>query len=147
MQADIPAAKKLLAQWPTPIFAAGSELGEALPFPASSLDKEFAWTPTHPLVDAYKAARPMPYDAPSAPMIAALQAVRPQENYCKLSEAGTIQAGDDGRMKFVPSADGKHRYLIFDPASKDKVIRAFIELASTKQVPRAPRFRPQQKKQ
>ena len=72
VQADIAAARKLFSQWPTPILAAGSELGEALPFPAASLDKEFAWTPTHPFVDAYKAARPMPYDAPSASMIAAL---------------------------------------------------------------------------
>jgi hypothetical protein len=147
VQADIPAARKLFSQWPTPIFAAGSELGEALPFPAASLDKEFAWTPNHPLVDAYKAARPMPYDAPSASMIAALQAVRPQENYCKLSEPGTIQIGEDGKTRFVASAAGKHRYLIFDPARKDQIVEAYTSLASTKQVPRAPRFRPQQKKQ
>jgi len=147
VQADVPAAKKLLAQWPTPIFAAGAELGEALPFPAASLDKEFAWTPAHPLVDAYKAARAMPYDAPSAALAAALQSVRAQQNYFKLSEPGTIQVGDDGSTRFAPSADGKHRYLILDPAQKDKVLQAYTELASTKQVPRPTRFRPQQKKQ
>src|SRR5438093_2566965 len=31
---DIAAAKKLFAEWPTPIVASGYELGEALPFPA-----------------------------------------------------------------------------------------------------------------
>lgn len=147
VQSDIFAAKKLFAQWPTPIQAAGSELGEALPFPAASLDKDFAWAASHPLVDAYKAARTMPYDAPSAAMAAALQAVRPQENYFKLSEPGTIQVGDEGRTRFVPSAEGKHRYLIVDPAQRDKIIQAYTELASTKPVPRPVRFRPQQKKQ
>lgn len=147
VKVDIPAARRLFAQWPTPIFAAGSELGEALPFPAASLDKDFAWSPTHPVVDAYKASNSMPYDAPAAAMAAALQAVRPQQDYFKLSDPGIIQVGDDGRTKFVPSADGKHRYLIVDPAQKDKVMQAYAELAGTRPVPRAPRFRPQQKKQ
>jgi hypothetical protein len=147
VQADLPAARKLFSQWPGPILAAGSELGLALPFPAASLDKDFAWSPSHPLVDAYKAARPMPYDAPSGALAAALQAVRPQENYFKLSDPGSIQVGDDGRTKFVPAAGGKHRYLVLDPAQKDKVLQAYTELASTKPVPRPVRFRPQQKKQ
>jgi hypothetical protein len=147
VQADIPAAKKLLAEWPTPIVAAGSELGDALRFPAASLDTDFAWSPSHPLVDAYKAARPMPYDAPGGALAAALQAVRPQENYFKLSDPGSLQVGNDGRTKFVPAAGGKHRYLILDPAQKDRVLQAFTELASTKPVPRPVRFRPPEKKQ
>jgi len=147
VQCDIPAARKLLAEWPTPILAAGSELGEALPFPAASLEKEFAWAPSHPLVDAYKAARPMPYDAASTAMVAALQAVRPQGNYFKLSEPGTIQIGNDGRTNLAPSTSGKHRILVLDPAQKDRILQAYTELASTKPVPRAPRFRPPENKQ
>ena len=147
VQCDIAAARKLFSQWPTPVFAVGAELSEAILFPAASLEKDFAWSQTHPVVDAYKAARPMPYDAPSGSLAAALQAVRPQENYFKLSDPGIIQVADDGRTKFVPSAAGKHRYLIADPAQKDKILQAYTELASTKPVPRAPRFRPQQKKQ
>ena len=62
----------------------------------------------------------MPYDAPSTAMIAGLQAVRPQQNYCRFSEPGTIQVGDDGKTKFAASGEGKHRYLIFDPSQKDE---------------------------
>lgn len=131
---DGPSAKKLFAEWPTPIVAAPKEVGDALPFPASSMDKELAWTPTHPIVDAWKATGGN--DAPSWALAAALHAVRPQEGYFQLSDPGTISTEDDGRTSFAPSAAGKHRNLIADPAMKEKVLAAYVELASTKQVPR-----------
>jgi hypothetical protein len=145
IKANIPAAKKLLAEWPTKIVAAGSEIGAALPFPAASLDKDFAWSPAHPVADAYRSARPMPYDAPTQAVAAALYAIRPDENYFKLSDPGTIAVTEDGRTKFTPSAEGKHRYLILDPAQKDRIVQTYVELASARPVPRQ-RFRPQQKK-
>jgi hypothetical protein len=129
-----PAAKKLFAEWPTPIVAAPKEVGDALLFPAASMEKEFAWAPAHPIVDAWKAAGGQ--DAPSRGPAAGLYAVRPQEGYFKLSEPGTIVVSEDGRASFTQSANGKHRNLIFDPAQKEKVLAAFLELASTHQVPR-----------
>jgi hypothetical protein len=143
LTADLRSAKKLFAEWPTPIIAAGSELGEALTFPASSLEKEFSWAPAHPLVDAYRAAKTMPYDAPVAALAAAVYAVRPKEGYFKLSEAGVIAVQDDGRAKLTPGA-GKHQYLIADAAQKERITQLFVETASTRPVPR---FRPPQKKQ
>lgn len=140
--ADIPAARKVFGEWPGQIIAAGPDIGEALPFPVASLDKEFAWAPAHPLVDAYKAAKAMPYEASTTALAAVLQAVRPQEKYFKLSEPGTISVLDDGRTRFTPSANGKHQYLIPDPAQKEKILAAYVELASTKQVARQQRFRP-----
>ena len=143
IRADIRAARRVLAEWPGPIVACGSEVGDALPFPASGLEG-FAWAPAHPVVDAYRAARPMPYDAPSWAMAAALYAIRPKETYFQVSGEGTISVLDDGRTHFAAGA-GKHRYVIADPAQKDRVIQAYTELASTHPVPRQ-RFRPQQKK-
>jgi inosine-uridine nucleoside N-ribohydrolase len=143
IRADIRAARRILAEWPSPIVACGSEVGNALPFPASCLDQDFAWAPAHPLVDAYRAAKPMPYDAPSWAMAAALYAVRPKETYFQVSGEGTISVLDDGRTHFT--AGGRHRYLIADPAQKDRVIQAYTQLASTHPVPRQ-RFRPRQKK-
>jgi inosine-uridine nucleoside N-ribohydrolase len=146
---DIASAKKLFAEWPTPIVVSGKEVGDALPFPGASIEKDYAWSPTHPVVDAYRAYKPMPYDAPSWAMSAVLYAVRPQENFFKLSEPGTVSVQDDGRTKFTPSADGKHKYLIVDPAQKEKVIQTYTEIASLKPAGRPQRFRPpqQQKKQ
>ena len=141
IKVDIAAARKLFAEWPTPIVVSGSEIGEALPFPASSIEKDFAWSPAHPVVDAYKAFKPMPYDAPTGDMSTVLYAVHSQDGYFKLSDPGTITVLDDGSTKFTPSAQGRHRYLILDPAQKERIIKVYTEVASAKPVPRVPRFR------
>jgi inosine-uridine nucleoside N-ribohydrolase len=145
VQTDIAAAKKLFADWPTPIVAIGNEIGESLPFPASSIDKDFAWAPNHPVVDAYRAYKPMPYDAPSRAMSAVLYAVRPQEGYFKLSDPGVIGVLDDGRCHFRSAAAGKHRYVILDPAQKQRIIGVYTEIASAKPVERKFRFQQQKK--
>jgi len=143
---DVPAWKKLFAEWPTPIVVAPKQVGDAVRFPAASLATDFSWSPNHPIVDAYHAARPDATDAPSWAMTAALYAVRPQENYFKLSDPGTFTVGDGGFV-LTPSAGGKHRSLVYDPAQQDRIVKAYTELASTKPVPRFNRFRPAQKKQ
>ena len=144
---DVAAAKRLFAEWPTEIVVAGSELGDALPFPGASIDKDFAWSEAHPLVVAYRAYHPMPYDAPAIAMAAALYAVRPRENYFKLSDPGTIGVAVDGRFQFAPAPGGKHRTLIADATQKERIQQIYVETASTKPVGRVQRFRPPQKKQ
>ena len=139
---DIPAAQKVLAEWPTPIIVADKEIGEAIEFPGASIDKEFAAnTPDNPVADAYRSWRPMPYNTLGLAVSAALYAGRPKEGYFKLSEAGTMSIGGDGRTAFSASAQGKHNYLVVDPAQKDKVVQTLVELASAKPVIRM-RFRP-----
>jgi hypothetical protein len=145
VKADLAAARKLFAEWPTPIVAAGVDLNSTVTFPAAAIDKDFAWAPEHPLADAYRAAAPG--DAPAATLAAVLYAVRPNDSFFKLSDPGTITVADDGRTHFAPAAGGKHRFLIADPAKLEDARKLFVETASTKPVPRAPRFRPQQKKQ
>jgi len=144
--ADAGALTRLLADWPTEIVIAGADVGDALAFPAASLEKDFAWAPAHPVVDAYRAYRPMPYDAPAAAMAAALYAVRPQESYFKLSASGTASLGPAG-LQLASSAGGKHRMLAFDPAQKDRILQLYAEMASTHPVGRPQRFRTPQKKQ
>jgi hypothetical protein len=78
----------------------------------------------------------MPYDAPAPCLAAALYATHPDDGYFKLSEPGTITVLDDGQTKFTPGAGGKHRYVIADPAQKDKVIQLYTQLISAKPVPR-----------
>jgi inosine-uridine nucleoside N-ribohydrolase len=144
IKTDIPAARKLFAEWPTPIVASGYEVGEALLFPASSIEHDFSWSPAHPVVDAYRAYKPMPYDASTWDMTAVLYAVRPEAGYFKLSEPGTISVFSDGSTKFSASAGGKHRYLILDPSQKENIVKTYTEIVSAKPVPRQPRRRPQQ---
>jgi hypothetical protein len=143
---DIASARKVFAEWPTPIVASGCEIGNRLPFPAESIEKDFAWSPSHPVVEAYRAYQPMPYDAPTWAMSPVLYAIREKEGYFKLSEPGTLAVEEDGRARFTKSAQGRHRYLILDPEQKERVLKTYIEIASAKPVERQFR-RPGQKKE
>jgi hypothetical protein len=134
IQADIPAARKIFGNWPRPIVAAGSEIGSALEFPGASIDSNFA--PDNPIADAYRAYQPMPYNTPSQDMAAALYAARPNDGYFKLSGPGTISVHEDGRTSFTASDKGRHQYLVFDPSQKEKILAAYVELASAKPAPR-----------
>jgi hypothetical protein len=87
------------------------------------------------VVEAYRANRPMPYDAPAPTVIAALYASNPSADYFRLSEPGFISVSNDGRTAFTPSADGKHRYLMLDVAQKERIAKDFTALASTKPAP------------
>jgi len=127
LQGDAAAARKVLAEWPTPIVTVGRDIGEALPFPGESIDKDFAYSTAHPIADAYRAYKPMPYDAPSCAMAAMLYAVHPNDGYFKLS------------------GGGNPRSLILDPDQKERIIRTYIEMASAKPVPRKPRRPPADK--
>jgi hypothetical protein len=142
---DPKAIRRVLADWPTPIVFCGREVGEAALFPASSIEKDFTWAPANPIVDAYTAYKPMPYDAPSYDMAAVLYAGRMGKDLFQLSEPGTTEVAADGRLRFTKSPGGKHRSLIVDPAQRQSIVDAYIELASAKPVVRQPFRRPQKK--
>jgi hypothetical protein len=132
---DVPAMRRILAEWPTPIVFCGSEVGKALPYPGSSIEQDFAWTKAHPVADFYRGAKPMPYDTPSQDLAAILYAVRPDAGLLQASEAGTVEVSDDGSLRFTPAADGKHKRIAVDPTKKDAVIAALREIVSAKPVP------------
>jgi len=133
--ADLAAARQLFATWPTQIVAVGTEVGAAVPYPARSIEQDFAWATAHPVVEAYRANQVMPYDAPSQAVIAALYAANTSEDYFRLSEPGIITVGDDGTTRFSPSVGGKHRYLMVDLSQKERIAKAFTALASAKPSP------------
>jgi hypothetical protein len=105
-------AKHVLAEWPTPIVFCGREIGDALLFPGKSIDSDFAYAPQHPIVDAYRAYRPMPYDAPSCALGAMLYAIRPEDGYFTV----------------------EHNSLALVAAKHDEVIQKFTEMVSAKPV-------------
>ena len=137
---DVAAAQKVLAEWPTPIVAAGQEIGAKLPYPTGSLEKDFAWATAHPVVGAYRTIQPSDAELPTWDMAPVLYAIRGQQGYFGLSDPGTISVDARGRTSFKPLADGKHRHLVLDSAQRDKILEAYASLVSTKPVPRRPRF-------
>ncbi len=112
------AAKDPVADWPTPVAFAGAEAGSDILFPASAIEKDFAYAPHHPIADAYRAFKPMPYDAPTTCMAAVLYAVRPNDGYFELT------------------ADKR---LVAAPGQTDRILATYIELASAQPVERRPK--------
>jgi hypothetical protein len=83
----------------------------------------------------------MPYDAAAPALAAMLYAVQPDGDFFKLSDPGTISVLDDGQTRFVPAADGKHRYVIVDPAQKERVLETYTAMVSAQPAPRPGRGR------
>lgn len=132
---DPAATRKLLAAWPTPIVLCGPQAGNAVVYPASSIETDFAWAPLHPIAEAYRAYRNMPYDAPSRDMAAALYDLRPDAELFDLSGPGTIDVLESGKLRFTETTGGKHRLLIVRDNQKTKLIAAYKELASARPIP------------
>jgi hypothetical protein len=128
---DLQGMSGLLEDWPSPVIFADVELGRLLSFPAASIEQDFAWAASHPVVDAYRAARPMPYDAPAAAMAAALYVAHPDESYFMLSEPGVMQVRAGG-TQFAANPRGFHRQLMVDAAGKERVVNAYRQIVSTK---------------
>ena len=127
---DIPAAKKVFAEWPTPLVTSGYEVGLTAQYPASRLDGDFRYAQNHPVADAYRAYNKMPYDEPLWDPTAALYAVRPDGGYFSLSPAGNITVNDKGRTIFAAAAGGTRRYLVVNDAQRARIVEAIAELAS-----------------
>ncbi len=127
---DVSSADKLFHEWPTPIVVSGFEIGNAMLFPASRIEHDFAYVQDHPVAEAYRSYMKMPYDRPTWDLTAVLYAVRPDDGYFALSPPGTITVWPDGGSRFDPSAGGNHRYLVLTQEQRTKTLEAMIVLAS-----------------
>ncbi|HVU89055.1 MAG TPA: nucleoside hydrolase [Pirellulales bacterium] len=127
---DVPAARKVYAEWPTEIVASGFEIGLAIKYPAVSIERDFAYVPHHPLSEAYALYMKMPYDRETWDLTSVLYAVRPDRGYFTLSEPGTITVDEKNISRFAPSAAGKHRFLKVDAEQIARVREALVILAS-----------------
>ena len=130
VKTDIPSARAVFDQWPSPIVFSGFEIGQALLFPATSIEHDFAWSDNHPVVDAYRDYMKMPYDRPTWDLTSVLYAVRPDRGYFSLSAPGRVTVDDQGRTIFTPGAAGKHRYLILNDSQKVRTLEALVLLAT-----------------
>jgi len=143
---DAASAKKVLAEWPAPIVFVNSDA--AVAYPAASIETDFTWSPSHPLVDAYRAGGTMPYDASSTELAAVLWAIRGEkEKLFGVSDAGALDLAEGG-MAALRTGAGKHRVLLAPAAEqREKIVKTCIELVSAKPVPREPRLRSRKQQQ
>jgi inosine-uridine nucleoside N-ribohydrolase len=127
---DVAAAKLIADQWPTPIVYSGFEIGISIPYPAASIEHDFAYVAHHPLQESYQLYSPTPHERPTWDLTSVLHAVRPERGYFSLSPPGTVTVADDGFTSFEPSDDGKHRYLTLDKLQIEKAKEALVQLSS-----------------
>ena len=127
---DIDAAKNVFASCPVPIVASGFEIGQAIKFPATSIERDFSWVPHHPLAEAYGLYQKMPYDRETWDLTSVLYAVHPDRGYFGVSDPGTITVDEAQVTQFTAGESGKHRYLTVTPEQIARVREALVQLAS-----------------
>lgn len=140
--ADVGAARRLFAEWPTPIVAVGTEVGDAVRYPGAKLEEGLAWSSAHPVAAAWRALGATAHDVPTAALAALLHAVRPDAGELRLSDAGSISVLDDGRTRFVPSVSGRHRHVVLDPAQRGRLLASYTSLVNAQPTPRPVRRPP-----
>jgi hypothetical protein len=127
---DLPAAQRLAKSWPTPIVWSGFEIGLALPYPAISIERDFAYVPHHPAAEAYCLYNPPPHERPTWDLTSALYAVLPDRGYFSLSPPGSVTVDPEGYTHFTPGEHGRDRHLILTPAQAGRTKEALVQLAS-----------------
>jgi len=111
---DIPAAKVIFEQWPTPVFNSPWELGIHTVYTAPHIESDFGWTKLHPMVEAYKCYMKMPYDRPMWDPTALLFALG-EETAFTLSPKGKIHITDEGSTIFSEDPQGTRQYMSVTP--------------------------------
>lgn len=129
---DIPAAQKVIQEWPTPIVASPFDLGESILYPSTSIENDFKWKEPNPLVEGYKAYLQMPYDRPTWDLTSVLYIVEADADFFGESPVGIIDIDDKGITRFTSNEKGKHKYLTVNEEQKQQIKDYFIELITEK---------------
>jgi inosine-uridine nucleoside N-ribohydrolase len=125
---DIPAATKLFTSWPTDIYISGFEVGEAILYPASSIEHDFP--KGNPVAEAYRLYARMPYDRPTWDLTTVVYVLRPDRSYFDVSPPGDVHVAANGATAFQPSAHGKRYFLKVNPVQVARIREACVWLAS-----------------
>lgn len=127
---DLSAAQKLANDWPTPIVWSGFEIGDAIHYPATSIERDFGYVSHHPVAEAYYLYAPPPRNSPTWDETSVLYAVLPDCGYFKLSAPGRVTVEADGFTRFTAAADGRDRFLILNEVQAARSKETFVQLVS-----------------
>ncbi len=127
---DIPSARKVLTDWPTPVICSGYEIGVQLRFPHRAIADRFNYVDDHPIAEAYRRYCAPEHDRPSWDLTSVLVAVFPDAGYFELSPPGKIHMSDDGFTYFEEHPDGNCRYLRMNERQRARSLEALVQLTS-----------------
>ncbi len=112
---DIPAMKKLMDSWPTPVVISDFSIGLPVCVDWARLDRQMK--DANPVKVAYKAFyEGKPGSRPSWDQTSMLYALEPEAGHFNLSEEGDVEILPDGFSVFHPRKGAKRRMLLFDKA-------------------------------
>jgi len=128
---DVPSCARLVEKWPTEMVWSGFEIGISLPYPATSIERDYGYVKHHPLAEAYYLYEPPPHNRPTWDLTSVLYAVHPDRGYFDLSQPGEVVVEKDGFCRYNAAPNGRSRYLILpDEARKARVLEALVQLSS-----------------
>ncbi|HKI17106.1 MAG TPA: nucleoside hydrolase [Isosphaeraceae bacterium] len=127
---DVKSAQSLADRWPTPMVYSGFEIGIALPYPAVSIERDYAYVPHHPVAEAYIRRNPPPHNRPTWDLTSVLYAVQGDRGHFDVSPRGRVIVEPDGFTRFEEHTNGNHTYLILRPEQKPRVLEALVQLSS-----------------
>lgn len=127
---DVPSARTIFEEWPSPVVASPFDVGIKVLYPADSIEQDFKWAEHHPLVEAYKAYLPMPYDRPTWDPTAVLYAVE-GDSWFTVSPSGDVKVTDDGRTIFAENEFGTRRYISVNDEQADAIRDHFVNMVTS----------------
>lgn len=129
---DPPAAKKVFEEWPTKVVTSPFEVGISICYPGASIENDFGWAVNgHPMVEAYKAYLPMPYDRPTWDLTSLLYAVE-GDSFFTMHGPFKMEVTEKGGTIFTPDQNGNRYYMMVDQAQADAVNRHFQGILPSK---------------
>ena len=123
---DVPAAKKVFEEWPTPVVTSPFEVGIQIQYPGQSIEQDFQWAPKHPMIEAYKVYMEMPYDRPTWDLTSVLYAVE-GSSFFDTSSPGSVLVSEKG-TSFVADEEGDRYYLSVDSLKAEAIKHHFIKI-------------------
>jgi len=125
---DVASAAAFFNHCPVPVVFCGYEVGNALLYPAASIERDYGWAGHHPVAEAYRLYMQMPYDRPLWDPATVLEAVRP--GTFASSPPGRAVVDAEGIVRFEPLPRGPHRYLKLGEGEADKILRDIVSLCA-----------------
>ena len=126
---DIPAARKLASDWPTPVWWSDVTIGRAVPYPAWSIDNDFGYVPHHIIKDSYQAFRPTPHERPCWDPTSVIAAVWPERGYFDQAK-GRVSIDEKGITTFAPDKNGRDVMLKVNQIQRARLRELLAALAS-----------------
>ncbi|OAM88538.1 hypothetical protein AW736_17035 [Termitidicoccus mucosus] len=127
---DVPAARKLADEWPTPIIWGGFEVGNAVCYPAFGIENDFGYVPSHPVRESYQSYIPTPHERPCWDPISALYAIWPDRPYYERTPKGRVTVTPEGHTTFAEQPEGRDYCLKLDVVHAASLREIISTLAS-----------------